>query len=110
MTSAGREIGHASNMATLFSKLNPTPTFPSRTGPYDVGTLDVEIPTACLDPCIGPPDPNVSTVQFRIFYPCDSPSTKDGKAVYWIPEPQREHLAAFVRFLGAGTVSADLFS
>ncbi|KAI9856416.1 MAG: hypothetical protein M1824_005454 [Vezdaea acicularis] len=97
-------------MATLFSKLNPTPTFPSRTGPYDVGTLDVEIPTACLDPCIGPPDPNVSTVQFRIFYPCDSPSTKDGKAVYWIPEPQREHLAAFVRFLGAGTVSADLFS
>lgn len=89
-------------MASFFSHFNPTPSFPAYTGPYPVGTLDVEVPIAQLPSpsSSAPPDPTISTVSFRIFYPCERPA-KTPKPVYWLSEPQREHFKAYARFLGA---------
>ncbi|KAL8842574.1 MAG: hypothetical protein Q9176_002531 [Flavoplaca citrina] len=85
---------------SFLSHLNPAPCFPSYTGPYKVGTADVEIPAAELPTPSPTPDPTLSTVSFRIFYPCETP-TKTAKPVYWLPDPQQEYLGAYVRFLGA---------
>ncbi|MCJ1349187.1 hypothetical protein MMC31_007423 [Peltigera leucophlebia] len=88
-------------MASFFSRLSPVPSFPDYTGPYKVGTLDVEIPTAQVPSPWSSPDPSISTVSFRVFYPCEQPSTPP-QPVYWLPEPQREFFKAYLRFLGAG--------
>lgn len=84
------------------------PGFPAYTGPYTVGTIDVEIPVSELEspsPC---PDETIGTIQYRIFYPCEAESK--GKNVNWVPAPQRETLAAYGRFLGAGNKLADFIS
>ncbi|KAL8749602.1 MAG: hypothetical protein Q9199_007585 [Rusavskia elegans] len=85
---------------SFFSHLNPAPSFPSYTGPYKVGTTDVEIPAAELPSPSPAPNTTLSTVSFRIFYPCEVPA-KPAKPVYWLPDPQHEYLGAYVRFLGA---------
>ncbi|KAL8733015.1 MAG: hypothetical protein Q9166_002413 [cf. Caloplaca sp. 2 TL-2023] len=85
---------------SFFSHLNPIPSFPSYTGPYQVGTTDVEIPAAELPSPSSTPDPSLSTVSFRVFYPCEPPA-KHPQPVYWLPDPQQEYLGAYVRFLGA---------
>ncbi|KAL9008175.1 MAG: hypothetical protein Q9173_006673 [Seirophora scorigena] len=87
-------------MVSFLSHLNPTPGFPSYTGPYQVGSTDVEIPTSELPSPSSSPDSSVSTVNFRIFYPSES-SVKHPSSVYWLPDPQQEYLGAYVRFLGA---------
>ncbi|KAI4117570.1 MAG: hypothetical protein LQ338_007524 [Usnochroma carphineum] len=87
-------------MVSLLSHINPTPGFPPYTGPFKVGSTDVEIPTAELPSPSPAPDPSISTVSFRIFYPSESPA-KHAKPVYWLPDPQQEYLGAYVRFLGA---------
>ncbi|KAL9587791.1 MAG: hypothetical protein Q9203_003387 [Teloschistes exilis] len=86
-------------MVSFLSHLNPTPGFPSYTGPYKVGTADVEIPAAELPSPSPTPDPSLTTVSFRIFYPCEP--VKSSKPVYWLPDPQHEYLGAYTRFLGA---------
>ncbi|KAI4093525.1 MAG: hypothetical protein LQ339_007663 [Xanthoria mediterranea] len=85
---------------SFLSNLNPAPSFPSYTGPYAVGTTDVEIPAAELPSPSSTPVPALSTVSFRIFYPCEVPP-KPAKPVYWLPDPQHDYLGAYVRFLGA---------
>lgn len=95
---------------TWLTRLNPTPSFPSYTGPYKVGSIDVEIPTSQLE-TPGPSDSpctNLSTVAFRIFYPAREESTQKG--VKWIPGPQREVISAYARFLGAGNAFSQIFS
>lgn len=87
-------------MASFFSCLSPVPSFPDYTGPYNVGTLDVEIPTAQVAFPWPTPDSSISTVSFRVFYPCEQPS-KPPQPVYWLPEPQREFFKAYLKFLGA---------
>ncbi|KAL8897757.1 MAG: hypothetical protein Q9207_007040 [Kuettlingeria erythrocarpa] len=81
-------------MVSFLSQLNPTPGFPSYTGPYKVGSTDVEIPTSELPSPSPTPDPSISTVSFRIFYPSEPP-VKHSKPVYWLPEPQQEYLGAY---------------
>ncbi|KAL8779688.1 MAG: hypothetical protein Q9213_006813 [Squamulea squamosa] len=85
---------------SIFSHLNPAPSFPSYTGRYAVGTTDVEIPVVELPSPSPSPRSSLSTVSFRIFYPCES-SAKSAKLVYWLPDPQQEYLGAYLRFLGA---------
>ena len=94
-------------MASFFSRLNPVPSFPDYTGPYKVGTLDVEIFTAQVASPWPTPDSSISTVSFRVFYPCEQPS-KLPQPVYWLPEPQRGYFKAYLRFLGASPTLSRL--
>ena len=95
---------------TWLDKINPTPAFPSHTGPYKVGSVDVEIPSSQLQkpgqsdsPCT-----NLATVSFRIFYPARPESEQKG--VRWIPSPQKDVIGAYAKFLGAGNAMAGLFA
>ncbi|KAI0023648.1 platelet-activating factor acetylhydrolase, isoform II-domain-containing protein [Xylariomycetidae sp. FL0641] len=94
----------ASRWGSLLARLSPVPRFPEPAGPYTVGTVDVEIPVAELESPAPAPSAaaadGIDTVLFRVFYPCE-PSAK-AKRISWLPNPQREHLAAYLRFLGAG--------
>ncbi|KAH6655155.1 phospholipase A2 [Truncatella angustata] len=95
--------------ASYLSKLNPVPAFAEYTGPYKVGTVDVEIPVDELDsPAPAPEGTNIETVHFRIFYPAH-PESK-GKKITWLPAPQRHTLSAYVQFLGAGPLLAEAVS
>lgn len=93
---------------SYFSFLNPTPAFPDYTGPYQVGTVDVEIPAADLPSSIPAPESPPSTVAFRIFYPCEHVASP--RPVRWIPGPQKPTVSAFARFMGATPRTANAFS
>ncbi|KAK5144409.1 hypothetical protein LTR04_001571 [Oleoguttula sp. CCFEE 6159] len=94
---------------SFLSRLNPTPSFPNYTGPYQVGTVDVEIAASDLNSPAPAPDPEIATVGFRIFYPCERPTGHE-RAVRWIPHPQRDIVSAYARFLGGGSTFAEVFS
>ena len=51
-------------MTSFLSYLNPIPSFPAYTGPYNVGTVDVELPVSELHSPAPSPDPLISTVSF----------------------------------------------
>jgi platelet-activating factor acetylhydrolase len=94
---------------TWLNRINPTPAFPAHTGPYKVGSVDIEIPTSELeDPSASHPPGDRPTVAFRVFYPAKPESNERG--VRWIPSPQREYISAYARFLGANSAFAGIFS
>ncbi|KAK7181844.1 hypothetical protein DPSP01_002432 [Paraphaeosphaeria sporulosa] len=95
---------------TFLDKINPTPSFPSFTGPYKVGSVDVEIPASQLESPgrSSSPSTNLSTVSFRVFYPARPESEQKG--VRWIPSPQKEVVSSYAKFLGAGNAMAGLFA
>jgi hypothetical protein len=94
---------------TWLNRMNPTPAFPSHTGPYKVGSVDIEIPTSELDnPSTQPIPGDLPTVSFRVFYPAKQESNE--RSVRWIPSPQREYISAYARFLGANSAFAGVFS
>lgn len=100
----------ASRMAGLLSRMSPVPAFPEYTGPFRVGTVDVEIPVADLD-APSPPPPSaadIPTVQFRVFYP--AVPEPDGVRVGWLPNPQRHHVSAYTTFVGVGPTLAGFLS
>ncbi|KAI9740968.1 MAG: hypothetical protein M1818_004574 [Claussenomyces sp. TS43310] len=96
-------------MASYLKALSPIPSFPEYTGPHRVGTIDVEIPVSELDSPSPSPDESIRTVQFRIFYPCES-DAKPNATTSWLPSPQRDHVAAYTRFLGARSMLAEVIS
>ncbi|KAI0596766.1 platelet-activating factor acetylhydrolase, isoform II-domain-containing protein [Biscogniauxia sp. FL1348] len=100
----------ADGWSSLLSRVNPVPGFAEFTGPYKVGTVDVEIPVSELDSPAPAPEAadGIDTVQFRIFYPCE-PDTK-GKRITWLPAPQRDHLSAYIQFLGVSPLFAQAAS
>jgi platelet-activating factor acetylhydrolase len=87
-------------MASFFSGWNPIVSFPSYHGPYDVGTVDVEIPASDLPAPATTPERAQPTIAFRIFYPCAKPTSADSRPVRWIPQPQRQTISAFAQFIG----------
>ncbi|KAK4503742.1 hypothetical protein PRZ48_004657 [Zasmidium cellare] len=88
-------------MASLFSGWNPIVSFPQYNGPYEVGTVDVEIPAADLPSPSEAPENAAPTIAFRIFYPCAKPSSSEqDRPVRWIPQPQRATIRAFANFIG----------
>ena len=96
---------------SLENPLLSTPRFPSYPGPYKVGTAEYEIPISDLSsPSIAPaPDPAISTISFRVFYPTGE-QEKPSKPVYWVPDPQREFVGAYARFLGANWAFSKIAS
>ena len=93
-------------MASYLRSLNTIPSFPEYTGPHKVGTIDVEIPLSELDSPSSAPEGAVNTVQYRIFYPCQNES-KPSPSINWLPNPQKAHVAAYTRFLGAGSTLSE---
>lgn len=93
---------------TWLNRINPTPAFPAHSGPYKVGSIDVEIPTSELDDPGTNATSDLPTVAFRVFYPAKQESNERG--VRWIPSPQREYISAYARFLGANSAFAGVFS
>ncbi|KPI42470.1 Platelet-activating factor acetylhydrolase-like protein [Cyphellophora attinorum] len=75
------------------------PSVPRFSGPYTVGTTEYEIPISEIDTQTGPPDPTITTLKFRLFYPTSTPYT--GQKIPWVPAPQRQWTEAFGNFLGA---------
>lgn len=90
------------------SALNPVPGFPEYTGTYKVGSFDIEIPVSQLESSAPAPESSVSTVSFRVFYPCE-PNSQE-RPVRWVPSPQRGYVSAYARFLGAGSSLAHVFA
>lgn len=96
-------------MASWLSRCNPTPGFPAYSGPYAVGSVDVEVATSDLQAPSAAPDPDIATISFRIFYPCEASLGKH-RPVRWVPQPQRQTISAYARFLGAGSAFAEIFA
>ena len=97
-----------SHKMSPFSRLSVIPSLPTYTGPYQVGTQNIEIPIADLYSPTPPPNPKISTVSFRLFYPCHDQQKKRTSTVYWLPEPQGEYWRAYARFLSASPWLASL--
>lgn len=101
---------NTSKLSSYLSKLNPIPGFPEYTGPYKVGTVDVEIPISELESPSPTPEgaEHIHTVLFRVYYPA-TPDT-NGKRITWLPAPQRLHVSAYTQFLGIGPMVASVLS
>lgn len=99
-----------SRLAAYLAKLNPVPAFPEYTGPYKVGTMDVEIPVGDLSsPSPAPANAaGIETVQYRIFYPAVPESAE--KRISWLPAPQRNHVSAYTQFVGINQTLAGVLS
>lgn len=97
-------------MASLMARLSPVPAFPEYTGPYKVGTIDIEIPVSDLTSPSPAPESadDLHTIQFRVFYPAVPESS--GKRITWLPAPQRLHVSAYTQFLGVGPLAASVLS
>lgn len=110
LSSTSLPARHASHMPSLLSRF--AGRFPAHTGPYSVGTVDIELPISSLPqpfatPC---PDAEVTTILFRLFYPCVEPDTSaKTPAATWIPSPQDGHIREFGKFLGLSESLANLF-
>ncbi|TQV95636.1 platelet-activating factor acetylhydrolase precursor [Cordyceps javanica] len=103
---------NTSRLAAYLAKLNPVPAFPEYTGPYKVGTMDVEIPVTDL-PSPSPAPANaaaagIETVQYRVFYPAVPESAE--KRISWLPAPQRNHVSAYTQFVGINQMLAGVLS
>ncbi|CRK24416.1 hypothetical protein BN1723_013299 [Verticillium longisporum] len=100
----------AAKLSAYLSQLNPVPTFPDYTGPYKVGTVDVEIPVTELESPSPAPESaaDIYTVSCRIYYPAAPDST--GKPISWLPSPQRHHVSAYTQFVGIKPLLADFVS
>lgn len=108
--SKAEKAAYMEKLGQYLNKVNPIPTLPEYTGPYKVGTTDVEISVSDLHaPSSAPSNAaGISTVQFRIFYPAQ-PDSKN-KRISWLPAPQRSHISAYTKFLGFGPVASELLS
>lgn len=84
----------------MLSYFNPLPHLPQYCGPHRVGTTEFEIPISEIQSSSTNPDPRISTIKFRLFYP----TTQDARSkqpVYWLPEPQNQWNEAYASFMGA---------
>ncbi|KID95529.1 phospholipase A2, partial [Metarhizium majus ARSEF 297] len=107
---AAADATATSKLASYFARLSPVPAFPEYTGPFKVGTVDVEIPVTDLhSPSPAPANAiDIPTVQFRVFYPAVPESSE--KRITWLPNPQRHHVSAYTKFVGIGSTLADILS
>jgi len=87
------------------------PYLPAYSGPYPVGTIDIEVASADILPSGQSSSQIPETVACRVFYPAEQPAKKShSRPVYWIQNPQKEIVSAYGRFLGASPTLASVFS
>ena len=84
----------------MLPSLNPIPSLPDYTGPYKVGSTEIEIPVSEIPSESPVPDSKITSIKFRVFYPTTSNATSK-KSVPWLPEPHKESMAGFISFTGA---------
>ncbi|EGC45794.1 conserved hypothetical protein [Histoplasma capsulatum var. duboisii H88] len=77
------------------------PSFPSYTGPHQVGTAEFEIPVSSLESPAPTPKSDIPlpTILFRIFYPADDVEPTS-RPMYWIPDPQATFIGGLAELLG----------
>lgn len=94
----------------MISYLNPIPYLPNPLGPHKVGTSEWEIPVSDITSSSSspPPDSNISTIKFRLYYPT-LPSETSG-SIKWLPPPQNQWIEAYSSFLGAGSRLSSFIS
>jgi len=98
-------------MASWLSGLSPVRAFPAYNGPYEVGTVDVEIPAADVPAPSEAPEGAQPTIAFRMFYPCAKPAKNETeRPVHWIPQPQRLTAASVLKYVGIGEKTAGAAS
>ncbi|KAK7749697.1 hypothetical protein SLS53_000276 [Cytospora paraplurivora] len=104
------KVAYMERVTQYLNKVNPIPILPDYTGPYKVGTADVEIPISDLHaPSSAPSNAaDILTVQFRIYYPAQADS--NGKRITWLPAPQRSHISGYTKFLGFGSFTSEMLS
>ncbi|CAI6096870.1 unnamed protein product [Clonostachys chloroleuca] len=104
------KLDSSPKMASYLSRFSPVPTFPEYTGPYKVGTMDVEIAVSeLISPASTPEEAaDIPTVQFRIFYPATDDT--NGKPIPWLPTPQRPHVSGYTEFIGISKTLAGFLS
>lgn len=109
-TTAAENASATARLVAYLSRLNPVPAFPQYTGPYKVGSMDVEVPVTDLESPSPTPEnaADLHTIQFRIFYPAAAKS--DQKPITWLPAPQRQHVSAYTKFVGVGPKLAEVLS
>jgi len=85
------------------------PILPKYPGPFQVGSLDVEIPLS-ESKKFDVIETNVETVLVRFFYPAES-SVNGGKkaaAPSWLPQPSMEYAKGYANFLKQPVLPASL--
>ncbi len=103
--------GTAAKVASYLTRLNPVPAFPEYTGPYKVGTVDVEIPT--LRARVAQPEPRQRRRHPHRPVPHllpGGPPTLAAGGSAGLPAPQRNHVSAYTKFLGLGPILAEVVS
>ncbi|KKA30486.1 hypothetical protein TD95_000655 [Thielaviopsis punctulata] len=86
------------------------PYFPDYTGPYRVGTVDIEVPiTELASPAPAPSNAaEIRTILVRVYYPAE-PNT-GGRKIHWLPTPQRQNVSAYAQFMGLGPTLSGVVS
>lgn len=75
------------------------PSLPKYPGPYQVGSIDVEIPISDTRN-FEVTETSVETVLVRLFYPADSTAgLSKGTAPSWLPQPNMEYAKGYAAFL-----------
>ncbi|KAH0837541.1 hypothetical protein AYO21_05029 [Fonsecaea monophora] len=93
----------------MIQQLSPVPALPKPFGPHKVGTTEWEIPVSEIPSPSPIPEPQITTIKFRLFYPT-TPNAKSKTSVPWLPTPQREWNQAYASFLGASPRVSSLIS
>ncbi|KIW31119.1 uncharacterized protein PV07_02797 [Cladophialophora immunda] len=93
----------------MIPQLSPVPALPKPFGPHKVGTTEWEIPVSEIPSPSPTPEPKITTIKFRLFYPT-TPKAKSKTSVPWLPTPQREWNQAYATFLGASPRVSSLIS
>ncbi|KAI0174079.1 platelet-activating factor acetylhydrolase, isoform II-domain-containing protein [Pestalotiopsis sp. NC0098] len=85
-------------------------SLPAYSGPYDVGTVDIEVPAVqprkfsdAVHKETGEPAFQLETVMFSIFYPAERGIHSKKPKHTWIPESGKLYAEGYARFAGIST-------